>query len=111
MGTNVLETEPVAEGKCSADADLPPLLGTARRVKRALPPVRPSEVFQSSLDGELQQVARRLARERGSRPRIVVEEPDVDAERYLGLTALVCGLAGGMLGWALWRRLRNRNPR
>jgi hypothetical protein len=63
----------VAGGATGAhQAALMPLLGTVKRLKRSLTPVRPSLAFQSALEGELLGVARRLATSRGNAPRIVV---------------------------------------
>jgi hypothetical protein len=56
----------------ASQAALIPLLRTAKRVKRSLTPVQPSLAFRASLEGELLQVARRLAMSRGHAPRTVV---------------------------------------
>ena len=92
-----------------APSDLRPLLGTARRVKRALPPVSPSQSFRTGLDDELQQVARRLAVRRGTAPVILLDSGAPGLDRTsLVLAAAACGLIGGLLGLAFSRRLRRR---
>ena len=90
------------------ETDLKPLLRTARQVKRSLPQVRPSPSFQSGLDDELQQVARRLALRRGTAPVIIVEQearPSMGVR--LALVVAASGLAGGLLA-LLFRRRRRR---
>ena len=89
--------------------DLRPLLKTARQVKQALPPVQPSPSFQSGLDDELQRVARRLALRRGTAPVIIVEQSAAPVDgKGIGLAVAAFGLAGGLLGLAIWRRRRRR---
>ena len=57
----------------TADQDLAPLLATARRLKRTLPPVQPSPAFEEELRAELLTTAR--AQRRAPGPHLVVE-PD-----------------------------------
>jgi hypothetical protein len=58
----------------TADEDLAPLLATARRLKRTLPPVQPSPAFEEELRADLLTTARAQRRATPG-PRVVVE-PD-----------------------------------
>jgi hypothetical protein len=89
-----LTTRPSAAGAASnADrAAFLPLLRTAKRVKRSLTPVQPSVAFQASLQGELVQVARRLALRRGNAPRAVVENAGIAGMRREQVAVILGGL-------------------
>jgi hypothetical protein len=90
-----LTNRPPAAGEASAAhrATLMPMLRTAKRVKRSLPPVRPSLAFQASLENELLGVARRLAMSRGNVPRTVVRDVQPAGVRTGRAAAILVGLA------------------
>ena len=89
-----LTNRPSAAGAATGDnqAPLMPLLRTAKRVKRSLTPVQPSLAFQTSLEGELLHVARRLAMSRGNAPRTVVGNAKREGIRTDRLAAILGGL-------------------
>jgi hypothetical protein len=71
------------------------LLSTARRVKRSLPPVRPSRSFQAGLEDELLTVARRLAVAPGARRSIVVDHwSPARPAPAASIAGVLLGLAG-----------------
>jgi hypothetical protein len=70
-----------------------PLLRTAKRVKRTLTPVQPSQAFQASLGGELLRVARRLAMSRGNAPRALIDDVGFAGIRREQAAVILGGLA------------------
>ena len=87
----------------AVDEDLVPLLATARRLKRTLPPVQPSPDFEEELRAELLTTAR-AQRHAAPGPRLVVEPdtwplpPPLDGTSpalllSVGLVLLALGLA------------------
>ncbi len=87
----------------TVDEDLVPLLTTARRLKRTLPPVQPSPDFEEELRAELLTTAR-AQRHAAPGPRLVVEldswplPPPLDGTSpvllfSVGLTLLTLSLA------------------
>jgi len=92
------------------DEDLAPLLATARRLKRTLPPVQPSPDFEEELRAELLTTAR--ARRHAAGPRLVVEPDTWPLLPPLNGTSPVLlfsvGLALLALGLALIHNLTKR---
>jgi hypothetical protein len=108
-----LTTRPSAAGAATGrnQAPLIPLLRTAKRVKRSLTPVRPSLAFQSSLEGELLLVARRLAMGRGNAPRAVVGNTGLVGVRTEQVAAILGGLTAASILIALLLVIRRAGRR
>ncbi len=109
-----LTNRPAAAGGATDahQAALMPLLRTAKRVKRSLTPVQPSLAFQTSLEGELLHVARRLAMSRGNAPRTVVCNAKPAGIRTEQVAAILGGLTAVSILVALllliWRAGREK---
>lgn len=95
----------------TVDEDLAPLLATARRLKRTLPPVQPSPDFEEELRAELLTTAR--AQRHAAPGRRLVVEPDTwplppPLDKMSPVLLFSLGLALLSLGLALIHNLTKR---